>query len=120
MSAARILLAEDDDAMRTFLAGALQRAGHDVNAVADGDAALAALDEHEFELLIADIVMPGVDGIELASRAVGARPELKVLFITGFAAVAMNARREMAMSKVLSKPFHLRELVDNVERILAN
>ena len=48
MSAARILLAEDDDAMRTFLAGALQRAGHDVNAVADGDAALAALDEHEF------------------------------------------------------------------------
>ena len=47
------------------------------------------------------------------------RGALKVLFITGFAAVAMNARREMAMSKVLSKPFHLRELVDNVERILA-
>ncbi len=48
MVAARILLAEDDDAMRSFLSGALQRAGYDVNAVADGEAALDALDENEF------------------------------------------------------------------------
>ncbi len=114
-----ILLAEDDDAMRTFLTGALERAGHEVAAAADGHQALRHVEEGSFDLLIADIVMPGIDGIELARRATRQHPELKVLFITGFAAVAMNAQREIAATKVLSKPFHLRELVDNVERILA-
>ncbi len=115
----QILLAEDDDGMRTFLARALERAGHEVAPVADGHQALRQLESATFDLLIADIVMPGIDGIELARRAMRSHPELKVLFITGFAAVAMNAQREIASTKVLSKPFHLRELVDNVERILA-
>ncbi len=116
---AQILLAEDDDGMRTFLASALKRAGHEVAPVADGHQALRQLESATFDLLIADIVMPGIDGIELARRAMRSHPDLKVLFITGFAAVAMNAQREIASTKVLSKPFHLRELVDNVERILA-
>ena len=68
---ARILLAEDDDSMRDFLAKALNRAGHDVDAVADGEEGLDALGEAPgaYELLLTDIVMPGVDGIELARRA---------------------------------------------------
>ncbi len=115
----QILLAEDDDGMRTFLASALERAGHKVVSVGDGHLALRQLETVTFDLLIADIVMPGIDGIELARRAMRSFPELKVLFITGFAAVAMNAQREIAATKVLSKPFHLRELVDNVDRILA-
>lgn len=116
---ARILLAEDDNSMREFLARALERNGHSVIAVADGLAALHEVNSHPFELLIADIVMPGMDGIELSHQANRVNADLKVLFITGFAAVAMNAREDMGETKVLSKPFHLRELVDNVDRILS-
>jgi two-component system cell cycle response regulator CpdR len=116
---ARILLAEDDDSMRTFLANALERNGHEVTAVQDGLAALNAIQERGYDLLIADIVMPGMDGIEVSRQANRVNADLRVLFITGFAAVAMSAREEMGDNKVLSKPFHLRELVDNVDRILA-
>ncbi len=116
---AKILLAEDDDAMRSFLGNALNRAGHEVVSVPDGLAAVQEIDGCRFDLLIADIVMPGMDGIELSRQASRSCPELKILFITGFAAVAMNAQQTMSDAKVLSKPFHLRELVDNVDRILA-
>jgi len=69
---------------------------------------------------VTDIVMPEMDGIELARRAVAAQPELKVVFITGFAAVALNPRSDAPEgAKVLSKPFHLRELVDEIDRALA-
>ncbi len=115
---ARILLAEDDQSMREFLARALERSGHDVTAVPDGLAALNAIHERPFDLLIADIVMPGIDGIEVSRQANKVNADLRVLFITGFAAVAMSAREEMGDTKVLSKPFHLRDLVDHVEAIL--
>lgn len=120
---ANILLAEDDESLRLFLARALVRAGHRVNHYGDGTTALAELltPTAEYDLLLADIVMPGLDGIELARRAAAANPGLKVLFITGFAAVALHARRSGPLSdtKVLSKPFHLRDLVEQVDRILA-
>jgi two-component system cell cycle response regulator CpdR len=120
---ANILLAEDDDSLRQFLARALTRAGHNVVDCGDGNDALAHIetDTASFDLLLADIVMPGLDGIELARRAGETIPNLKVLFITGFAAVALHARRSGPMedTKVLSKPFHLNDLVDQVDRILA-
>jgi two-component system cell cycle response regulator CpdR len=116
---ARILLAEDDGSMRAFLARALRKAGHEVFAVGEGRAALAVLAESKFDLLLADIVMPEMDGIELARRAVSVNARLKVMFITGFAAVALNnpdaARME---AKVLSKPFHLKDIVEEVGRVL--
>ena len=118
---ARILLAEDDESMRRFLAMALSRAGHQVHDVADGSDALAVLTESEteFELLLADIVMPGVDGIELARRAAVVSPKLKVMFITGFAAIAMKHRKQGGQqAQILSKPFHLRDLVDQVDQLL--
>ena len=116
---ARILLAEDDDNMRVFLARALERAGHDVRAVADGNQAFALAEGEAFDVLLADVVMPGIDGIELARRAAGLQPELRVMFITGFAAVALNqagfARRQ---PKILAKPFHLRQLVEEIDKLL--
>ena len=88
---ARILLAEDDDQLRFFLARGLERAGHVVDSVGDGAAALALADGADFDLLLADVVMPGLDGIELARRAGDMWPHLRVIFITGFAAVALRA-----------------------------
>ena len=116
-TAPRILLAEDEDAMRAYLARALTNAGYAVEAVARGTAAIHLLEREDFDLLLSDIVMPEMDGIELAQRCAEISPRTKVMFITGFAAVSLRASREQPSAKVLSKPFHLRDLVLEVERI---
>jgi two-component system cell cycle response regulator CpdR len=116
----RILLAEDDDSMRLFLVRALERAGYDVVAVDRGTAALPHIAGGGFDLLLTDIVMPEMDGIELAQRAAALAPEMRVMFITGFAAVALSKNAGAPSdAKVLSKPFHLRDLVAEIDRIFA-
>lgn len=114
----RILLAEDDDSMRGFLARALERAGYDVMAFDNGADAFARLKEEPFTLLLTDIVMPRMDGIELARRASELDPDLKIMFITGFAAVTLNNETPKD-ARVLSKPFHLKDLVREVDKMLA-
>ncbi len=113
----RILLAEDDQVMREYLTRALERAGYAVTAVDRGTAAIPLLQTERFDLLLTDIVMPEMDGIELARRASEMVEGLRVMFITGFAAVTLKAGREMPNARVLSKPFHLRDLVAEVERV---
>jgi two-component system cell cycle response regulator CpdR len=116
---AHILLAEDDDQMRVFLARGLRRAGHSVDAVGDGDAALACSAGADYDLLLADVVMPGLDGIELARRIVLRQPGIRVMFITGFAAVALREHGFAASRpRVLEKPFHLRRLIEEVQNFL--
>ena len=85
-----ILLAEDDDSMRRFLARALERAGYDVVSYGNGAEAFEGLKEKPITLLLTDIVMPEMDGIELAKRASELQPGMKIMFITGFAAVALQ------------------------------
>ncbi len=116
-----ILLAEDDESMRQFLVLALERAGHTLTACEDGLQALQKLEQPDlaFDMLLADIVMPGLDGIELSQKAVQLRPGIKVMFITGFAAVAMGSRSaETDHARILSKPFHLNDLVKQVNELL--
>ncbi|MEL7189293.1 MAG: response regulator [Pseudomonadota bacterium] len=115
--APRILLAEDDEAMRTYLERALANAGYEVSSVDRGTEAVPLLEAEDFDLLLSDIVMPEMDGIELAQRCAEVSPATKVMFITGFAAVSLRASREQPHAKVLSKPFHLRDLVLEVERV---
>jgi CheY-like chemotaxis protein len=76
---AKILLAEDDNDMRRFLVKALQNAGYDVTSFDNGLSAYNRLREEPFELLLTDIVMPEMDGIELARRATELDPEIKVM-----------------------------------------
>jgi two-component system cell cycle response regulator CpdR len=113
----RILLAEDDEAMRTYLTRALGQAGYAVDAVDRGTAAMPLLEQNHYDLLLSDIVMPEMDGIELAQRCAEMSPATRVMFITGFAAVALKASREAPRAKMLSKPFHLKDLVLEVERM---
>ena len=116
----RILLAEDDEAMRGFLERALAKAGYEVVAFGNGRDAHERLQEEPFTLLLTDIVMPQMDGIELARRASELDPELKIMFITGFAAVTLNTNsRPPKDARVLSKPFHLKDLVREIDRLLA-
>jgi two-component system cell cycle response regulator CpdR len=106
--------------VRVFLARALRRAGHEVCDMPDGKQALAWISEHPVDLLLADVVMPELDGIELARRAGDMWPHLRVIFITGFAAVALRAAEALPReTTVLAKPFHLRRLVDEIQRFLA-
>lgn len=116
---ANILVAEDDDAMREFLAQALERQGHAVTAVSGGADALNSMAQHGFDLLVADIRMPGVDGISLARCARHDHPGVPILFVTGYAGEVL-AERDFRSPRVdiLPKPFRLNELVDTVSRIL--
>ncbi len=113
----RILLAEDDDSMRAYIQRALEGAGYSVMAASNGTEALPLLETEVFDLLLSDIVMPEMDGIELAQRCNEISPSTKVMFITGFAAVTLRANREAPHAKMLSKPFHLKDLVLEVERM---
>lgn len=117
---AKIILAEDDEDMRRFLVRALERAGHVVVSFGEGVSAFEEIKQSSYDLLLTDIVMPEMDGIELARRAAELDPSLKIMFITGFAAVALHPdSRAPKEAKVLSKPFHLRELVAEVDRMMA-
>ena len=95
----KILLAEDDTDMRRFLVKALQNAGFDVISYDNGLSAYQRLREEPFELLLTDIVMPEMDGIELARRAAELDPDIKIMFITGFAAVALNSDFDRAEAR---------------------
>jgi two-component system cell cycle response regulator CpdR len=115
----RILLAEDEQAMREYLARALERSGYDVVSVDRGTEAAPLLENEHFDLLLTDIVMPEMDGIELARHCSRVSPRTEVMFITGFSGVALRAGQSMPQAKVLSKPFHLKDLVLEVERLFA-
>ena len=116
----KILLAEDDTDMRRFLVKALQGAGYGVISYDNGLSAYQRLREEPFQLLLTDIVMPEMDGIELARKASELDPDLKIMFITGFAAVALNPDMQAPRdAKILSKPFHLKDLVGEIGRLMA-
>ena len=118
---ARILIAEDDPAVRSFVLRALNHRGHEVTGVCDGVEALEALRGQDYELLITDIVMPGLDGIGLALKVAKDRPELPVLLMTGFAAERQRAHNlDELICEVVTKPFTLKEICDTAEQVMAS
>ncbi len=118
---ANILVAEDDDSVRSFVARALTYRGHTVKSVADGSYALAALDQENFDLVLTDIVMPVMDGIALALKIAKDRPSLKVLMMTGYADQKQRAHNlDLLIHDVIAKPFSLEEICDAVDRALAD
>ena len=118
----RIVIAEDDDAMREFLSQALMREGYEVTAVANGADALCALqDEGQYDLLLAEVKMPGVDGVSLARCVRRDKPGLPIVFVTGYVGeVLQEVRDNSRYDEVLPKPFQLNELVEVVDRALSH
>lgn len=110
---ARVLVADDEAPVRDFVCRALMQSGYEVTTAEDGHAAWAALvRDPPYDLLITDIVMPGLDGIELALKAAKEHPAMAILMITGFAAEKQRAYGlEHLIHKVLSKPFTLHQLL---------
>ena len=97
----RILLAEDDSVMREYLTRALERSGYAVSAVDRGTEAMPLIQSERFDLLLTDIVMPEMDGIELAQKAAEIAPDMRVMFITGFAAVTLRAGKSMPQARAV-------------------
>ena len=119
---AKILLAEDDHAVRDFVYRALELRGHDVTAVHDGGEAAAALAARsgDFDLLLADIKMPVMDGIALALLAAKDHPDLPILLMTGYADQRERAYGlDQLIRDVIAKPFTLEELAGAVDAALA-
>ena len=119
---AKILLVDDEDAVRGFLKRGLELDGHSVVTAADGSDGLERLSEGRgaFELLLTDIRMPIMDGIALALSAKRDFPDLTVMLMTGYAEQRERARNlEAVVADVLTKPFSLAEVRARVTRALA-
>jgi len=113
---ARVLIAEDNPAVREFIVRSLASAGHKAVAVADGQQALDALAKEKFDVLVTDIVMPNVDGIALALKAVRLFPDLRIVMISGYAQERMRAHNlDALVHRIIAKPFSLEEICDAVK-----
>jgi CheY-like chemotaxis protein len=117
---AYILLAEDDMAVRDFIARALPIQGHNVLAVGDGEAALRELSGGRFNLLLTDVVMPGMDGFELSKRVATHYPGLPILLMTGYSAERERAHNlDGVDAQVITKPFTLQSLCRSIDDVLS-
>ncbi|MBO6758201.1 MAG: response regulator [Roseibium sp.] len=119
---ARILLTEDDEAVRSFVKRALELDGHSVDAVEDGGQAAEVLSrEHgAFDLLLSDIKMPVMDGIALALQTARDYPEMPILLMTGFADQRERANGlDSLVHDVITKPFSLADIRGAVRNALA-
>ena len=120
---ASILVADDDASNREVLTYYLRRQGYDVHAVGDGELALAAIAARRFALVLLDVVMPGLDGIEALRRirvSHGAS-DLPVILFTGLdASEALDAAGELGANAWLAKPYQLADLLAAVRAQIAS
>ena len=110
---ARIVVAEDEEGLRGFVVRALALDGHEVTAAADGAEALEVIAGHEgrFDLLLADIRMPVMDGIALALATARDYPDMTILLMTGYADQRERASGlDALIHDVIAKPFTLLEI----------
>jgi two-component system, cell cycle sensor histidine kinase and response regulator CckA len=116
-----VLLVEDEDAVRDLAKRILTEAGYWVTATSRGRDALRVLEDprQEFDLLVSDVVMPGMGGVELTERAKKLRPELPVLMMSGYTTpLGEEDRRAMAGTPLLEKPFSRRDLLGEARAVL--
>lgn len=108
---AKIVIADDDVAVRSFVARALEMRGHVVTSVECGEDALGRLGDESYDLLITDVMMPGMDGISLSVHALERHPQLRIIVMTGYAEQQHRAAiLEGQIGDILTKPFSLKEI----------
>jgi two-component SAPR family response regulator len=118
---ARILLLEDDHDLREVLQGVLQDEGYEVTAVSNGAEAVSHASEGKFELIIADIRMEGMDGLEAVERTQKLNPNIGSLIVSGYATEEETSRaRNLEVGGYLKKPFKMQELLGYVRKQLQN
>jgi CheY-like chemotaxis protein len=118
-----ILLVEDDEHVRTFVAKGLQKSGFTVLCAASGEEALALIERHEerIHVLLTDVVMPGLNGRELSERILARHGEMHVLFMSGYSDDAiLRSGIETAHADFIQKPFSIDELTFTIRRLLCS
>ncbi len=119
---ADILLIDDDDAVRQVLRRLLEREGHGVRDAADGAAGLRLLDERRPDVVLTDVYMPEMDGIELLVAIQEAEPGLPVIVVSGggFASAdfVLEDAAQLGADAILSKPFERSVVLDTIRRVL--
>ena len=118
---ARILIAEDDDAIRALVTRALGEDGHELTVTSDGAQALDALQRRNgaFDLLLADVKMPVMDGVALALAAGHAHPEMPIMLMTGYADQRERTHGlDALLHDVIAKPFSLAQIKGAVKEAL--
>ncbi|MDF1544429.1 MAG: hybrid sensor histidine kinase/response regulator [bacterium] len=119
VEALRILIVDDDEQIREVLRDMLSMKGHIPTACADGYAALEALEKQKFDLVITDLGMPGISGIDLARQAHESQPELPIAMITGWGSQLNKSEvTENGIKAVISKPFHLQDIQVLIEELV--
>jgi len=118
---AKLLIVEDDESVRTFTARALAAAGHAVDTAGDGGQGLAMIEKAAggYDLVLSDIRMPVLDGIEMARAAAASFPSLRILLMTGFADQRERAAELESVRGVVDKPFTLADIRRRVGQALA-
>jgi len=108
----RILIAEHTQTTAEFLKNTLKKAGNSVEVVDNCLDAWRMTSRETYDVLMIDVVMPGIDGFVLAQKALQENPRLQIVFITGFAGVAMDAHATPAYAPapITTRPFHLKEI----------
>ncbi len=115
---ARILLVDDDDDVRQIAAALVEEIGYEVVAAASGEAALKALEPDSFALVITDVAMPGMNGVELARQVRGIAPMLPIIFASGYADL-QTFGADLSDETLLKKPYRLSELAARIANALA-
>ena len=117
---AHILLAEDDESLRKFLAAALVKAGHVVTDFGDGAEAWDCVQGMTFDLLLTDIVMPGMDGIELVQKVRERKIHCRIMvFCSALSRDVHDAYRRLSVDRMLYKPVMPAELRTAIREIFA-
>jgi DNA-binding NtrC family response regulator len=115
----RVMVVDDEEALRTVLSAELQGEGYQVASAGDGQEAINILTTQEFDLILLDIKMPNVDGFEVLKFVKDRHPKTKVVMLTGFADLK-NAieSKKLGAEDFVSKPYDLVDLLTTVERVL--
>ena len=115
-----VLLVEDDMAIRLTLSRAMQKFGLVVVAAVSADPALEILASTlHFDILVSDVMMPGIDGVALANQALGLRPGLPVVLMSGYSELPLHRAADACGMHFIAKPFSLSELLDAIAEVLA-
>ncbi|TAK57671.1 MAG: response regulator [Bacteroidetes bacterium] len=117
----KILVVDDEEALRTVLSGELVNEGYEVGTAGDGDEAITIIKQRPFDIVLLDIKMPKVDGFEVLKFIKKDYPSIKVIMLTAFADLK-NAieSKKLGAEDFISKPYDLVDLLTTIERVLGD
>ena len=113
----RVLVVDDDEAIRKLIAAILRRRSFHVDTVANGEEALRKLAESHYNLMLLDLMMPKVDGYTVIERVREQKIEIEIVVVTAAGSSQVNAIDRSRVRAVISKPFDVSQLVDIVTKV---